>query len=191
MVLNRGQIFKPVVYQPIYTCNKPIISSDPLVNLTLLINNYSKDECIKTYQHQLDILFTNVFGLFREHQTTEKEINYHKSVLKMYIDTFVTNVGSISINEKAQYHFRLLLEEISDDIDLRSKKDKKKEYIREWIKKKKSIEALERMSPFEEKVLTFELIEKPEETDSLIKFYSKAGIIITVMIIIILFLATF
>ena len=81
MVLNRGQIFKPVVYQPIYTCNKPIISSDPLVNLTLVINNYSKDECIKTYQHQLDILFTNVFGLFEE---PEIDVHYQQSILKMY-----------------------------------------------------------------------------------------------------------
>ena len=111
MSLNRGQIFKPLGYQSVNSANKIPITYDPLVKLTLLIFNYSREESKKIYQHQLDTLFTNVFGLFEE---LEIDVHYQQSILKMYIDTFITNVESLTVNEKARYHFGLLLKEISN-----------------------------------------------------------------------------
>ena len=122
MSLNRGQIFKPLGYQSVHSSDKIPIINDPLVELTLLIFKYFNEESKKIYQHQVDILFTNVFGLFEE---PEIDVHYQQSILKMYIDTFITNVETLTVNEKAQYHFKLLLKEISNipnEIDTKQKK---------------------------------------------------------------------
>ena len=50
MSLNRGQVFKPLGYQSVYSANKIPITNDPLVKLTLLIINYCKN------QNLIDIL---------------------------------------------------------------------------------------------------------------------------------------
>ena len=191
MVLSRGQIFKPLGYQSVYSANKIPITYDPLVKLTLLIFNYSREESKKTYQHQLDTLFTNVFGLFEK---TEFDVQYQQSILKMYIDSFITNVESLTVNEKAKYHFQLLLKEISNipnEIDL---KLKKKKLVEDWIEKKNSIYSLERISPFEEHSPTFQLIQQPlklEDNHSLINLFYKVSIILTLVGIIILLVSVF
>lgn len=190
MSLNRGQIFKPLGYHSVYSGNKIPITNDPLVKLTLLLFNYSRDESKKTYQHQLDTLFTNVFGLFEE---PEIDVHYQQSILKMYIDTFITNVESLTVNEKAQYHFELLLKEISNIPNKIDSKLKKK-CVEDWIEKKNSIDSLERISPFEEHVPTFQLIEQPlklEDNHSLISFFYSLSIIITIVGVIILLIAVF
>ena len=190
MFLNRGQIFKPLGYQSVRSSNKIPITNDPLVKLTLLIFNYSREESKKIYQHQLDSLFTNVFGLFEE---PEINVHYQQSILKMYIDTFITNVESLTVNEKAQYHFELLLKEISDIPNEINSKVKKK-HVEDWIEKKNSIDSLERISPFEEDSPTFQLILQPlklEENHSFISFSYKLSIILTLVGIIILLVAVF
>ena len=190
MFLNSGQIFKPLGYQSVYSVNKIPITHDPLVKLTLLIFNYSREESKKIYQHQLDTLFTNVFGLFEK---TEFDVQYQQSILKMYIDTFITNVESLTVNEKAQYHFELLLKEISDIPNEINSKVKKK-HVEDWIEKKNSIDSLERISPFEEDSPTFQLIQQPlklKENHSFISFSYKLSIILTVVGIIILLVAVF
>ncbi len=190
MSLNRGQVFKPLGYQSVYSANKIPITNDPLVKLTLLIINYSREESKKIYQHQLDTLFTNVFGLFEE---LEIDVHYQQSILKMYIDTFITNVESLTVNEKARYHFGLLLKEISkipNEIDSKQKK----KYVEDWIEKKISIDTLERISPFEEDSPTFQLIQQPlklENNHSLINLFYSLSIIITIVGIIILLVAVF
>ena len=188
MSLNRGQIFKPLGYHSVYSDNKIPITNDPLVKLTLLLFNYSRDESKKTYQHQLDTLFTNVFGLFEE---PEIDVHYQQSILKMYIDTFITNVESLTVNEKAQYHFELLLKEISNIPNKIDSKLKKK-CVEDWIEKKNSIDTLERISPFEEHGPTFQLIQQPlklENNHSLINLLYSLSIIITIVGIIILLIA--
>ena len=190
MFLNRGQIFKPLGYQSVYSFNKILITNDPLVKLTLLIFNYSREESKKIYQHQLDTLFTNVFGLFEE---PEIDVHYQQSILKMYIDTFITNVESLTVNEKAQYHFELLLKEISNIPNKIDSKLKKK-CVEDWIEKKNSIDSLERISPFEEDSLTLQLIQQPiklENNHSLINLLYSLSIIITIVGIIILLVAVF
>lgn len=190
MSLNRGQIFKPLGYQSVYSANKIPITNDPLVKLTLLIVNYSREESKKIYQHQLDTLFTNVFGLFEE---LEIDVHYQQSILKMYIDTFITNVESLTVNEKARYHFELLLKEISNIPNKIDSKLKKK-CVEDWIEKKNSIDSLERISPFEEDSLTLQLIQQPiklENNHSLINLLYSLSIIITIVGIIILLVAVF
>ena len=190
MSLNRGQIFKPLGYQSVYSANKIPITYDPLVKLTLLIFNYSREESKKTYQHQLDSLFTNVFGLFEK---TEFDVQYQQSILKMYIDSFITNVESLTVNEKAKYHFQLLLKEISNIPNEIDSKQKKK-FVEDWIEKKISIDTLERISPFEEDSPTFQLIQQPlklENNHSLINLFYSLSIIITIVGIIILLVAVF
>ena len=190
MSLNRGQIFKPLGYQSVYSANKIPITNDPLVKLTLLIVNYSREESKKIYQHQLDTLFTNVFGLFEE---PEIDVHYQQSILKMYIGTFITNVESLTVNEKAQYHFELLLKEISNIPNKIDSKLKKK-CVEDWIEKKNSIDSLERISPFEEDSLTLQLIQQPiklENNHSLINLLYSLSIIITIVGIIILLVAVF
>ena len=190
MSLNRSQIFKPLGYQSVYSANKIPITNDPLVKLTLLIINYSREESKKIYQHQLDTLFTNVFGLFEE---LEIDVHYQQSILKMYIDTFITNVESLTVNEKARYHFGLLLKEISNIPNEIDSKQKKK-YVEDWIEKKISIDTLERISPFEEDSPTFQLIQQPlklENNHSLINLFYSLSIIVTIVGIIILLVSVF
>ena len=190
MSLNRGQIFKPLGYQSVRSSNKIPITNDPLVKLTLLLFNYSREESKKIYQHQLDTLFTNVFGLFEE---PEIDVHYKQSILKMYIDTFITNIESLIVNEKAQYHFELLLKEISDIPNEINSKVKKK-YVEDWIEKKNSIDSLERISPFEEDSPPFQLIQQPlklENNHSLINLFYSLSIIITIVGIIILLVTIF
>lgn len=190
MSLNRGQIFKPLGYQSVNSANKIPITYDPLVKLTLLIFNYSREESKKIYQHQLDTLFTNVFGLFEE---LEIDVHYQQSILKMYIDTFITNVESLTVNEKARYHFGLLLKEISNIPNEIDSKQKKK-YVEDWIEKKISIDTLERISPFEEDSPTFQLIQQPlklENNHSLINLFYSLSIIVTIVGIIILLVSVF
>ena len=190
MFLNRGQSFKSLSYQSVRSSIKIPITNDPLVKLTLLILNYSREESKKIYQHQLDSLFSNVFGLFEE---TELDVHYQQSILKMYIDTFITNVETLTVNEKAQYHFKLLLKEISNipnEINLHVKK----KHVEDWIEKKNSIDSLERISPFEEHSPTFQLIQQPlklEDNHSLINLFYSLSIIITFVGIIILLVAVF
>ena len=111
----------------------------------------------------------------------------------MYIDTFITNVESLTVNEKAQYHFELLLKEISDIPNEINSKVKKKQ-VEDWIEKKNFIDSLERISPFEEDSPTFQLIQQPlklENNHSLLNLLYSLGIIITMVGIIILLVAVF
>lgn len=190
MFLNRGQIFKPLGYQSVHSSDKIPITNDPLVKLTLLIFNYSSEESKKIYQHQVDTLITNVFGLFKE---PEIDVRYQQSILKMYIDTFITNIESLTVNEKARYHFQFLLKEISNIPNEIDSKQKKKQ-VDDWIEKKNAIDSLERISLFEEHGPTFQLIQQPlklENNHSLINLFYCLSIIITIVGIIILLVAVF
>lgn len=195
MFLNRGQIFKSTHYQPINKVNDN--SRDPLVNLTLLLINYSERESIMSYQHQIDNLISKILGLLQQINSEEYESNFKQTLLEMYFRDFISNVNTVSLNEEAEYHLTLLIREIStipNDINLKIQNNKNSSLQTEWIQRKKYIDLTIYKFLLENQVPIFELISKPlkvNKNHSLIDFLYIISIIITLIGIIFLLIAIF